>query len=255
MSTESPSTENGQAAAQESRTEDAPADGVAAGSTEAPAVQSPEAAPKDTAEKDTAEKKNTADENSAEGPKSEPEAVEVDAESIHPPPPVSLRPKTAKDVTSKPLGVTAQLPAPVWPPRTVADLMTRKIITVGEKEPIGNLEAWMEKFQFRHLPVVEAGMKLVGLISRTDLLHAELGRMPDGTSAPRVDGQTLAEAIMNRNVVFAQLDMPIGTACRAMLEKKLTCIPVVLDDHTLVGILTATDFVRLALECLEPKAR
>jgi CBS domain-containing membrane protein len=188
-------------------------------------------------------------------PASEPEAVEVEAESIKPPPPVSLRPKTAKDVTSRPLGVTAQLPAPVWPPRTVADLMTRKIITVGENEPIGNLETWMEKFQFRHLPVVGDKMKLVGLISRTDLLHAELGRMPDGTSAPHVDSGTLAGVIMNRNVVFAQLDMPIATACRAMLEKKLTCIPVVLEDHTLVGILTASDFVRLALGILQPNAR
>jgi len=185
----------------------------------------------------------------------EAEAVEVDAESIRPPPPVSLRPKTAKGTTSLPLGVTAQLPAPNWPPRTVADLMTRKIITVGEQEPIGNLEDWMEKFQFRHLPVVGADMKLVGLISRTDLLHAELGRMPDGSTAPAVDGQTLAGSIMNRNVVFAQLDMPIATACRAMLEKQLTCIPVVLGDHTLVGILTATDFVRLALEILEPQGK
>ena len=29
--------------------------------------------------------------------------------------------------------------------------MTRKIITVGENEPIGNLEAWMEKFGLRIL--------------------------------------------------------------------------------------------------------
>jgi CBS domain-containing membrane protein len=188
----------------------------------------------------------------SDGERMSAEVVEVDPESIHPPPPPrSLRPKEAKDLKSPPIGVTAQLPAPAWPPKTIADLMTRKIITVGESEPIGNLEALMEKFRFRHLPVVEAGMKLVGLISRTDLLHAELGRKPDGTTAPKVDGDTLAGAIMNKNVVFAQLDTPVITACRVMIDKKLTCIPVVLADHTLVGIVTGSDFLRLSLDLLK----
>jgi CBS domain-containing membrane protein len=183
------------------------------------------------------------------------EVLELEAESVHPPPPIprSLRPKAALGLTSPPIGVTAQLPAHAWPPQTIADLMTRKIITVGEQEPIGNLEDLMQKFRFRHLPVVEAGMKLVGLITRTDLLHAELGRMPDGMPAPKIDGDTLASVIMNRNVVFAQLDTPIATACRVMIEKKLTCLPVVLADHTLVGILTESDLVKLSLDLLEAK--
>lgn len=190
------------------------------------------------------------------------EVMEVDPESVpppraqishSPPPPRSMRLKAAQDSTSPPIGVTAQLPAAAWPPKTVADVMTRKIITVGEKEPIGNLEAWMKKFRFRHLPVVEAGMKLVGLISRTDLLHAELGRMPDGTPAPTVDGDTLAGVIMNRNVVFAQLDTPVATVCQVMMEQNLTCVPIVLEDHTLVGILTESDFVRLACNLLKAR--
>lgn len=240
MSTESPSSENDPSTTEESET----TEGI-----------KPEGAPPDATERAAAELADSPAKELAAAGQLELEAVEVEADSIHPPPPMSLRPKVAKDVTSPPLGVTAQLPAAAWPPRTVADLMTRKIITVGQKEPIGNLEAGMEKFRFRHLPVVEEGMKLVGLISRTDLLHAELGRMPDGTPAPKVDGETLAGVIMNRNVVFAHLDMPIATACRAMLEKKLTCIPVVLEDHTLVGVLTASDFVRLALEILQPKGK
>ncbi|HEY5957906.1 MAG TPA: CBS domain-containing protein [Polyangiaceae bacterium] len=189
------------------------------------------------------------------------EILEIDPESIPsadsaapipvaPPPPRSLRLQAAKDSKSPPLGVTAQLPAAMWPPKTVADLMTRKIITVGEREPIGNLEDMMQKFRFRHLPVVGEGMKLVGLIARSDLLHAELGRMPDGTPAPKVDRETLAGAIMNKVVVFATLDTPLATACQVMMEKKLTCVPIVLADHTLVGIITESDFIRLTREWL-----
>jgi len=58
---------------------------------------------------------------------------------------------------------------------------------------------------------------------------------------------------MRKNVVFAQLDAPITTTARVMLDNRLPCIPVVLEDHTLVGILTEGDFVRLSLELLGQK--
>ncbi len=99
-----------------------------------------------------------------------------------------------------------------------------------------------------------SAMKFIGLISRTDLLHAELGRRPDGTDVPKFNSDTLAGTIMRKNVVIARVDSPLATACRVMLEKKLTCLPVVLENGTLVGIVTETDFVKLSLLLLESKS-
>ncbi len=192
------------------------------------------------------------DEGLVEVQRTSTEVVEVEPESLRPLPP-SLRLKSALDSTSRPLNVTSTLPSASWPPKVVADLMTRKIITVEEHEPIGNLEEWMHQFKFRHLPVVDSEMKFIGLISRTDLLHAELGKKPDGTEAPKFGGDTQAGVIMRKNVVIARLDSPLATACRVMLEKKLTCLPVVLESGTLVGIVTDTDFVRLSLMLLESR--
>ncbi len=189
-----------------------------------------------------------------EPPADEPELLEVEPESDQPPVPPSLRPETAKSARGKPLGITANLPPAGWPPKVAADLMTRKIITVRHNEPIGELDAYMEKFKFRHLPVVEEGMKLVGLITRTDLLHAKLGTMPDGTGAPPVDASTPAASIMRLNVVVARLDSPLQTACEVMLENQLSCLPVALEDGTLVGILTMTDFLKLALVLFQAAA-
>src|SRR5512145_3313919 len=175
--------------------------------------------------------------------------------SRQPPLPRSMRPKSAKDVASLPLGVTATLPAPIWPPRTVADLMVRKIITVREDEPIGDLEELMQKFRFGHLPVVGTQNKLVGLITRTDLLHAQLGKMPEGSPQTKVEESTPAGALMRKNVVFAKLDTSITTTAQVMLANKLPCIPIVLDDLTLVGIVTESDFVRLSLVLLGVKQK
>ena len=150
-----------------------------------------------------------------------------------------------------PLRFTSTLPPRSWPPRVVSDLMTRTVLTVSETEAIGDLEEWMNRFRFHHLPVVGEGMKLVGLITRTDYLHAMLGVGPDGKPTPKASAESPAGAIMRKNVVTARLDSPLTTACQVMLQEKLGCLPVILDDSTLVGILTESDFVRLTLQVLE----
>lgn len=166
---------------------------------------------------------------------------------VPPPRKVSAPPPADQDA---PLSVTGHLPVAAWPPTTVADLMTRQVITLDENEPIGDLEGWMKRFRFRHLPVVDATKKLVGLITLTDLLHAFLGVGTSGKSIEKATPETLAGAIMRRNVVTGQPDAPLATACQVMLHEKLGCLPVILEDTTLVGIVTETDFIRLSLELL-----
>jgi CBS domain-containing protein len=182
------------------------------------------------------------------------EAIELEPMLDGPPPVPPARPKIAEPSPGKrvePLNVTSNLPPRAWPPKTVADLMSRKVITLVENEPIGDLEGWMKRFRFRHLPVVDASMKLVGLITLTDLLHATLGIGRDGKPIEKVHAKTPASEIMRKNVVTGHPDAPATTACRVMIQERFGCLPIILDDNTLVGIVTQTDFTRLALEMLE----
>lgn len=188
-------------------------------------------------------------------PASDPEPLELEPIPAEPPPPPRLRKGALAPEAPKPLDIISEVPPPVWPPKVVGDLMTRRVIAIQQDDPIGELELWMQRFRFRHLPVVGEGMKLVGLISLTDLLHAELGVLPDGETTARVDATTRAGAIMRKNVVVARVDSPLETACRVMLKEKLACLPVVLEDERLVGIVTTTDFVRLALALLEAQSK
>jgi CBS domain-containing protein len=50
---------------------------------------------------------------------------------------------------------------------------------------------------------------------------------------------------MRSEVVTTTPDTPLREAARLMLERKIGCL-VVLDDSRLAGILTESDFVRLA---------
>ncbi len=51
-----------------------------------------------------------------------------------------------------------------------ADIMTEKVITVGPDDDIEDLAEVMIKRRFNPVPVVEGG-KLVGIVSRTDLIR------------------------------------------------------------------------------------
>jgi CBS domain-containing protein len=108
----------------------------------------------------------------------------------------------------------------------------------------------MDRFHFRHLPVVD-GNKLVGLVTQRDLLHASSSFLSD--KAAERDEVILEQPvgkIMQRDVLSVQPHEPLLDAALVMWEGKLGCLPVTEEDGTLVGILTETDFIRLAVNML-----
>ncbi|WP_296576013.1 CBS domain-containing protein [Phreatobacter sp.] len=60
--------------------------------------------------------------------------------------------------------------------RSVADTMTRKVITCGEQDSLSQLMESMTDGKFRHLPVVEGG-RLVGIISIGDVVKRRLAEI------------------------------------------------------------------------------
>lgn len=60
---------------------------------------------------------------------------------------------------------------------TVADAMTRKLVTVESSEPLSAVFRCLAKGQFRHLPITEGG-RVVGIVSLTDLAKI-LGEMAE----------------------------------------------------------------------------
>jgi len=55
--------------------------------------------------------------------------------------------------------------------RTVADVMTRDLITAKPDTPLGDIAGLLERNQIKRVPIVERG-KLVGIVSRANILQA-----------------------------------------------------------------------------------
>lgn len=137
-------------------------------------------------------------------------------------------------------------------PQLVSDLMTRDVVTLFEEENLEQLQEGMERFGFRHLPVVD-GKKLVGLVTHRDLLRAAVSILdPAGRAREQAFEQGVFVAqIMTRNPATVRPDTPLAEAARTMRQGKFGCLPVTDEDNDLVGIITEADFVDLALRLLE----
>ena len=70
--------------------------------------------------------------------------------------------------------------------RTVGEMMTRNVVTVGEDASLAEAVELMERHHVKRLPVVKRGV-LIGIVTRVNLLHAFIARTPREQPAPLGD--------------------------------------------------------------------
>ena len=130
---------------------------------------------------------------------------------------------------------------------TVAEMMTEKPKGLAQSDSLDQALALMAKYGYHHIPVVEGG-RLVGLVSHRDVLGA-LGSSvrPDDTISP--DDITMGE-IMIRDVFTVAPETNLRKAAMYVRSQRYGCLPVV-DEGRLVGIITDSDFVNIAIDLLE----
>ena len=117
------------------------------------------------------------------------------------------------------------------PGPTVADVMTREVVTIGEEDNLLEVMQGMEQLQVRHLPVVDEDNRLVGLVTQRDLLalaSGALGATILQASRERiVEENTFVAEVMVRDPITVTPETPLEEAARIMLEEKIGGLPVV----------------------------
>jgi CBS domain-containing protein len=63
--------------------------------------------------------------------------------------------------------------------RTAADVMTRKVVTATESTPLDRIATLLERHRIKRVPIVRRG-KVVGVVSRANLLHGLVAQRPSG---------------------------------------------------------------------------
>jgi len=131
----------------------------------------------------------------------------------------------------------------------VSKLMTKEVVTLNANEPLSFADDVMRLGRIRHMPVVDDDGELVGILSQRDLFRDALARtLGYGSHAQaKVLGMLHAKEVMSTGVETIEPNTPLDEAAQIMLRKKIGCL-VVVEAQEIVGILTESDFVRLAVD-------
>jgi CBS domain-containing protein len=132
----------------------------------------------------------------------------------------------------------------------VAELMTRNPHTLLISNTFGDAKKLMSEYDIRHIPVVDVHNKLLGLVTQRDILAAQDSNLQD----PSSDSSYLLTAKLERatgeDILTVSPHAGLRECAVMMQKRKVGCLPVVLNQK-LIGIITDTDFVEIAINLLE----
>lgn len=133
-------------------------------------------------------------------------------------------------------------------PQSVADLMTKEVVTLDANDTLNVADDVMGLARIRHMPVIDGDDSVVGLLSQRDLFRGALARaLGYGEFAQKkLYGILKVKEVMTNDVLTVPPTTPLVDAAKIMTDRKIGCL-VVIEAERLVGILTESDFVRLVL--------
>ena len=141
-------------------------------------------------------------------------------------------------------GTTLPRGVPAWTRHlTVADAMTKDLVTLGPEDSLMKAVEVMRKGGIRRLPIVVADT-LVGLLAEGDLKRAQPSALSDSEEEfVRVMEGTQIARIMIQNPITTTEGIPLLEAAQTLHTTKFGALPV-LRDGKVIGIITDSDLVR-----------
>jgi CBS domain-containing protein len=127
--------------------------------------------------------------------------------------------------------------------------MTKDIIALNRTDDLERAELLFKRHNIRHIPVV-SGEVIIGMLSYTDLLRISFA---DAVDASEKDVDTLVynmfsiDQVMAKKITTVDSQTSIKKVAEILASKEFHALPVV-DDGSLVGIVTTTDLINYLID-------
>ena len=134
---------------------------------------------------------------------------------------------------------------------SVTEVMTKDVLTIECGESISAARRLFDEHGIHHLPVVN-GRELVGIVSWNDLMRITFGDIYDqdvGNLDAMLDQAYRLEEVMQPCPVTVDSTASVLDAAKILSAGKFHSLPVV-NDRSLVGIVTSSDLIRYLSELL-----
>ncbi len=131
---------------------------------------------------------------------------------------------------------------------TIEAVMSTDLKTIAPTASVADARELMREHRIHHLPVTEDGNELVGLLTLTDVLRATDSFLREDERIHAADIK-VAE-VMTTDIATVTADAGIRQAALFLEKYRIGCLPVT-DGDQLIGIITDSDFVAIAINLLE----
>jgi CBS domain-containing protein len=116
------------------------------------------------------------------------------------------------------------------------NIMTSNIVAARAGSTAREIGTKLLIANFNGLPVIDSSIKVIGIVTAVDILRAiREGKNLDSIRA--ID-------IMTRNPVVINQDTEISEIIDIILQKAIILVPVINDEHRLVGVVSRLDILR-----------
>ncbi|GMM85756.1 HPP family protein [Pseudoalteromonas sp. SS15] len=134
----------------------------------------------------------------------------------------------------------------------VSDLMTADPFAVHHQSTVKEVHDLMREKNIRHIPVIDDQGILKGMLTQKIMVAQVMKIMATyGPNAiERKEKQSIAQDIMATDFASIRPEQSLSEVAQFFVENRHGCMPVVDEDGKLLGILTSSDFVRLAAALL-----
>ncbi|BAU58235.1 CBS domain-containing protein [Halorhodospira halochloris] len=132
------------------------------------------------------------------------------------------------------------------------DIMSAKLVTGDPEEGLREAFFKMRHNNIRHLPVVDADMQLLGMVTDRDLRRPDwVDEAPDLAHIYYLDDNMSLKDVMTRNPLLVHTYDSVQRAAQIMRENRFGALPVLNKEQRLVGMVSAVDMLHVLEELID----
>jgi CBS domain-containing protein len=134
--------------------------------------------------------------------------------------------------------------------KPIREIMTTDLVTVSPSTNVSVIKEIFDKHDFHHLPVVDKGEELTGIISKEDFFKLSylLSLTTSGHTFTEKEYESLkAKDIMTKYPLSLDPEDTTGLAADIFLVNKFHALPII-EDGRLLGLITTHDLLKYSFD-------
>ena len=122
----------------------------------------------------------------------------------------------------------------------ISHIMNREVVCMTEADTI--FAAWgkMKSHRIRHIPILDDNGRISGILSDRDIINAF------AEMAGQQDMYAALKDYMSIKPYCCTAKSTVKEVARILIERKIDSAPVIDENGFVTGIVTSTDFIKLA---------